>query len=104
MNTMNEPLMHATIALAARCAERDTPPTTRSARLIAQELAHARGLDRRDSDALCDAARSFAAPLEELRDSLQSLKNLTTHSTESFDSKADVVRHTAAHPDRKSVV
>jgi hypothetical protein len=66
---MNEPLMHATIALAARCAERTPPLTSREARVIAQELASAFGLWGRDCDVLFDAAESFTAPSEEVDES-----------------------------------
>jgi hypothetical protein len=62
---MNEPLMNATIALADRCADRDSSLTSQDARVIAQELAHVYGLDGCDRDVLFDAAESFAAPLEE---------------------------------------
>lgn len=56
---MNEPLMHATIALAARCAERDPVPTLPEARDLAREIAQACGLEGRDVDALQRAAKSF---------------------------------------------
>jgi hypothetical protein len=65
---MNEPLMHATIALAARCAERNAPPTEQEALRIAQELAHTRGLSHHDCEALFEAARRFSAPWDELPD------------------------------------
>jgi hypothetical protein len=62
---MNEPLMHATIALAARCAERSAPPTEPEILRIAQEIAHARGLSHLDREALFEAARCFSAPWDE---------------------------------------
>jgi predicted Ser/Thr protein kinase len=70
------------------CSRLAAPPTTRSARWIAQQLAQARGLDRRDRDALCEAARSFATPLAESSDTLDSEENLTTYSTGGHDGPA----------------
>jgi hypothetical protein len=58
---MNEPLMRALVAVAARCAERDVPPTPRDTRAIAEEVARERALGRRDAEALRDAAESYAA-------------------------------------------
>jgi hypothetical protein len=56
--------MHATIAVAARCAERDPVPTRAEARDLAREVALACGLDGRDVEALQRAAESFVAPPE----------------------------------------
>src|SRR5262245_9963860 len=62
---MNERLMHATIALAARCDDHDAPMTCLAADEIARKLAQMYGLGVSDCDALCRAAAVFAAPLDE---------------------------------------
>lgn len=61
---MNEPLMHATIAVAARCAERDPPLTLAEARGLSHEVALEHRLDARDIDALQRAAEYFVTPPE----------------------------------------
>ena len=61
---MNEPLMHATITVAARCAERDPVPSLAEARGLAHAVALACDLDDRDVETLQRAAESFAAPPE----------------------------------------
>ena len=63
---MNEPLMHATIALAARCAENDSSLTLEEACVIAQDLADTHGLDGHDRNVLLGAAESFASPPQEV--------------------------------------
>src|SRR5262245_35735819 len=57
---MNEPLMHATIGVAARCAELDTPPDRREIVAMIRQLAHEHGLDRSDEDALLVIAEAIA--------------------------------------------
>jgi len=58
---MNERLIHAAIALAARCAARSTSPTEEEALQIARDISQARGMSPLERDALLDAARSFVA-------------------------------------------
>jgi hypothetical protein len=62
--------MHATIALAARCAEDDSSLTVQEVYLITQELANIHGLDGHDRDVLLDAAESFTAPMKEVLEDL----------------------------------
>src|SRR5215467_8763450 len=66
---MNERLMHATIALAARCAEHDRRITSQAAGVIAHKLAELHDLDVNEREALCRAAAAFAAPLDQARPS-----------------------------------
>jgi serine/threonine protein kinase len=63
---MNEPLMRATVAVAARCAESREPPTRLEAHAIAWEIALAHGLCSADCRELLAAAHSFAAPIRAL--------------------------------------
>lgn len=77
---MNEPLMHAMIALAARCAERDPAPTLLEAQDIARGLVEAYGLDTLAAEALHRAAENLVAPFEASSDDqLEDLPDLPEH-------------------------
>ncbi len=57
----NEPLMHATIALAARIAEHEPAPTRMAALELAREVAKDCGLNEGDSQKLWRAAMDLSA-------------------------------------------
>jgi len=61
---VNEPLMHALIAFAARYTELDPSPTRTEAQDLARDVAEECRLDTRDADALRNAAEQFVVPVE----------------------------------------
>lgn len=73
--TTNEQLMHATIAIAARCARRDPKPTEEEMTEIAREAAAEFHLDDACAARLCRAAVSIVAPVEDPDDPVRQRHN-----------------------------